>query len=107
MPFPETRRLMQDAGYSFVAAKRCPCGAEMELWLTPKNAMLPMNPMTDDDAKAESHFATCPRAAQFRKRNASATSHGSHPGQTPPGKPTARAEDTPPPTTKSGHSPRG
>lgn len=39
----------------------------MELWHTPKDQVLPMNPMGDDDAKAESHFATCSKAEQFRR----------------------------------------
>jgi hypothetical protein len=40
----------------------------MQLWLTPTGAMMPMNPMQTDDDKAESHFATCPKAAQFRRQ---------------------------------------
>jgi hypothetical protein len=67
MPFPPTRRELKEAGYDFVTTKTCPCGEKMELWHTPKDQMLPMNPMTDDDAKAESHFATCVKAAQFRR----------------------------------------
>jgi hypothetical protein len=67
MPFPATKKLMIEAGYKYLANKTCPCGASMELWLTPKDATMPMNPMRDDDDKAESHFATCPKAAQFRR----------------------------------------
>lgn len=67
MPFPETRGLLKEAGYKYLANKTCPCGATMELWLTPKDATLPMNPMHSDDDKAESHFATCVKAAQFRR----------------------------------------
>jgi hypothetical protein len=67
MPFPETRRLLKEAGYKFETNKTCPCGAAMELWRTPKDQLMPMNPMSDDDAKAESHFATCPKAVQFRR----------------------------------------
>ena len=68
MPFPATRRELKEAGYDFVTMKTCPCGARMELWHTPKDQVLPMNLMQDDDAKAESHFATCPKAAQFRRQ---------------------------------------
>jgi hypothetical protein len=68
MPFPETRRLLKEAGYYFVANKTCPCGATMELWHTPKDQLLPMDPMSDDDSKAESHFATCAKAQQFRRQ---------------------------------------
>jgi len=39
----------------------------MELWHTPTDQIIPMNPMSNDDAKAESHFATCPKAQQFRR----------------------------------------
>lgn len=67
MPFPATRRLLKEAGYTFETNKTCPCGAPMELWRTPKDQLLPMDPMSDDDSKAESHFATCPKAQQFRR----------------------------------------
>ena len=67
MPFPATKRLLIEAGYNFVTIKNCPCGEPMELWHTPKDQTIPMNPMPDDDAKAESHFATCVKAAQFRR----------------------------------------
>lgn len=67
MPFPPTRRLLKEAGYDFLSTKICPCGATMELWHTPMDKVMPMNPMADDDAKAESHFSTCPMAKQFRR----------------------------------------
>ena len=96
MPFPPTRAKLKEAGYDFMTTKTCPCGATMEMWHTPKDQIIPMNPMSDDEAKAESHFATCEKAAQFRRtRSASAPSHGSGPAQTQPAKPNGRAEDTP------------
>ena len=67
MPFPPTRRELKQAGYDFIAHKTCPCGAAMELWHTPQDKMMPMNPMADDDSKAESHWATCEKAQQFRR----------------------------------------
>jgi hypothetical protein len=67
MPFPETRGLLKQAGYDFMTVKTCPCGEKMELWHTPNDQVIPMNPMAGDDDKAESHFATCVKAAQFRK----------------------------------------
>ena len=67
MPFPANRHDLKEAGYDFIAMKTCPCGATMELWQTPSNQMMPMNPMAGDDSKAESHWATCPKAAQFRR----------------------------------------
>jgi len=68
MPFPKTKRLMIEAGYTYHEQKRCPCGERMELWNTPKGELLPMNPMPDDDSEAISHFATCPKATQFRRK---------------------------------------
>jgi hypothetical protein len=68
MPFPETRGKLKEAGYKYLGNKICPCGASMELWLTPNNATMPMNTMREDDDKAESHFASCPLAAQFRRK---------------------------------------
>jgi hypothetical protein len=59
---------MIEAGYKYLTNKTCPCGAPMELWLTPKDATMPMNPMPEADSKAESHFATCVKAAQFRRQ---------------------------------------
>lgn len=102
MPFPETRGKLKEAGYDFMTRKTCQCGAVMELWHTPKDQIIPMNPMIDDEAKAESHFATCPRAAQFRKKKpAAATEHESSPAQTQPQKPNGRAEDKNQSATKS------
>ena len=68
MAFPTTRKGLVDAGYSFNTRKMCPCGARMELWNTPKGAQLPMEPMAEDESEAKAHFATCPLAAQFRRK---------------------------------------
>jgi hypothetical protein len=67
MPFPATRKELKEAGYDFLAMKTCPCGASIELWHTPTDQTMPMNVMENDDSKAESHWATCPKAAQFRR----------------------------------------
>jgi hypothetical protein len=72
MPFPATRAALIEAGYTYQTNKTCPCGAAMQLWLTPSGAMMPMNPMQSDDDKAESHFATCVKAAQFRRQKPNA-----------------------------------
>src|SRR5215472_7311130 len=106
MPFPETRRALKEAGYDFMTTKVCPCGATMELWHTPKDQIMPMNPMADDDAKAESHWSTCPKAVQFRKKKSAAgAGHEAPPAQTPQGKPSARASAKPPSNAKSGSQP--
>ena len=67
MPFPKDKGGMITAGYKYLANKTCPCGASMELLLTPAGATMPMNPMRANEDPAESHFVTCPKAAQFRK----------------------------------------
>ena len=108
MPFPETRAKLKEAGYDFMTTKRCRCGAAMELWHTPKDQIIPMDAMSDDDAPAISHWATCSEAAQFRKQRAAyAPSHELHPEQTPPRKPNARARDMTPLNTRSTNPPRG
>jgi hypothetical protein len=68
MPFPATKRLLIEAGYQYLTDKTCPCGARMELWRTPNGMSIPMNPMDSPDAEAESHFASCPKAEQFRRK---------------------------------------
>lgn len=40
----------------------------MELWNTPKGNTMPMNPMNDVDSPAVSHWATCVKAEQFRRK---------------------------------------
>ena len=59
---------MLDAGYSYATKKICPCGESMELWNTPAGSLMPMNPMAQDDSEAISHFATCEKAKQFRRK---------------------------------------
>jgi len=68
MPLPKTRAELVEAGYTYATGKICPCGASMELWNTPKGNLMPMDPMPDPDSPAASHFATCPKAVQFRKK---------------------------------------
>lgn len=67
MPFPTSKAAMIEAGYTHLTTRNCPCGAPMELWRTPDEKTLPMNPMPANDSKAESHFSTCPKAVQFRR----------------------------------------
>lgn len=74
MPFPATRQELKFSGYDYHGKKTCPCGATMELWHTPRGAIMPMNPMPSDDSPAESHWATCPRAQQFRRPKSPAPS---------------------------------
>jgi hypothetical protein len=68
MPFPVTLRAMQEAGYKRQSYSRCKgCKQPMEWWTTPTGARIPMEPMPLDDSPAVSHWATCPKAADFRR----------------------------------------
>jgi hypothetical protein len=40
----------------------------MEFWNTPEGKSIPMDCMSDPDSPAVSHFATCPVADRFRKK---------------------------------------
>jgi hypothetical protein len=68
MPFPATKIDMLEEGYTFAGMKVCPCGASMELWNTPRGAVMPMNPMRDLYDPAVVHWATCEKAEQFRRK---------------------------------------
>jgi hypothetical protein len=69
MSFPETRELMQEAGYKRLYYTRCRgCRGPMEWWVTPNQKRIPMNPMAWPHSPAVSHFATCPKADDFRKQ---------------------------------------
>jgi len=67
MSFPATKAAMIEAGYEWITDKTCPCGSAMELWKTPANKVMPMDPMPAEDAPAVSHWATCAKAQQFRR----------------------------------------
>jgi hypothetical protein len=69
MPFPETRDAMEEAGYKRMSYTRCrACHAAMEMWRTLTQKLIPMDPMPEGTSQAVSHYATCPFAAQFRKK---------------------------------------
>lgn len=68
MSFPATLAALEAEGYKRQYYTRCRgCNAPMEWWKTPAGKMLPMEVMSAPDAPAISHFANCPKAAQFRK----------------------------------------
>jgi hypothetical protein len=78
MSFPATLDAMETAGYKRSNFSRCSgCMAAIEWWITPNKARIPMNPMPDLDSPAISHYATCPKAKQFRKEPARCTSQTS------------------------------
>lgn len=63
MPFPRTDSDLKAAGYEYDNTSHCRgCGAEIEWWRTPKGRLIPLDPGT-----MEAHFATCPKAKDFRK----------------------------------------
>lgn len=69
MPFPKTRKDFIAAGYKWERDGVCSgCGASIRFYRTPKGSLMPMNPMRTDESEPISHFANCPKAADFRKR---------------------------------------
>lgn len=71
MPFPKNRVFMVAAGYKPLPSGNCRgCNHVIEFWQTPAGKQIPMNPMENDDTPAITHFATCSKAAEFRKTGA-------------------------------------
>ena len=66
MPFPTTLDELRSTGYRFEHTSHCKgCGALIEWWITPAGKRMPMD--ITDRGQVQTHFATCPRADQFRK----------------------------------------
>ena len=66
MPFPKTLDALREAGYKFQRHTPCRgCLAMIEWWLTPNSKYIPMD--IDAHGKAEPHWASCPKAAEFRR----------------------------------------
>lgn len=62
MPFPRTDIDLAAQGYVFENKAKCRgCGADIEFWLTPKGKHIPL-----DAGTMEPHWATCPKADDFR-----------------------------------------
>jgi hypothetical protein len=60
---------MREAGYTFIHARSCSaCGTPLEFWRTPKNRLGPFEQTTE--GRLISHFATCPKADKFRRKEA-------------------------------------
>ena len=67
---PKTRAEMITRGYQYMGNKLCDspaCRKPIELWRTPNMKVAPFNPMPDVDSHAQSHYATCNRASDFRR----------------------------------------
>ena len=66
MAFPKTAKEAEAQGYEFTGSGKCrECCAELNWYRTPAGKNIPMNA-----GLLEPHWATCPKADQFRKRKA-------------------------------------
>ena len=73
MPFPNTRREMEAAGYHYTGEGRCRgCGATMLWFETPNKKNIPMSVVEGTENKEnrilEPHWQSCPEADSFRKK---------------------------------------
>lgn len=69
MPFPQTLDELRAAGYRFDSHSHCAgCNAVIEWWITPTGKRMPMDVTEEDEVQA--HWASCPKAHQFRKMRA-------------------------------------
>jgi len=67
--FPSTLFALEQSGYRRECYSRCKgCERPMEWWETPGGKRIPMDPMVQPGDAAVAHFATCPKAAEFRKK---------------------------------------
>lgn len=67
MSFPVTRQEMLSSGYRYGGISSCRgCGAPIDWFITPANKRMPMNPEPAEDGSAVPHWATCPRAKDFK-----------------------------------------
>ena len=70
MSFPANYQEMKVQGYSFLSLEACRgCGLTIEFWRTPADKRIPMNVMDQPTSPAVSHFATCSKASQFRRKS--------------------------------------
>jgi hypothetical protein len=68
MNWPATVKELQTAGYNYQYSRPCKlCTARIEFWETPgTRKLMPMDILAG--GKRASHFATCPKAAAFRRK---------------------------------------
>jgi hypothetical protein len=65
---PKTREEMLRRGYEYRGTEKCRgCSRVIEMWLTPNARIAPYDPMPELQSHSVSHFATCSRAASFRR----------------------------------------
>ncbi len=64
---PNTRESLTATGYKFCTNGKCrKCPAQIQWFVTPKNAWMPFD-MPTADGSFENHWATCPAAKAFKK----------------------------------------
>ncbi len=75
---PETRYEMRRAMYKLMGTSTCKgCAAPIEWWETTSGKKLPVNVQpAGDDVTVVAHFITCPKAAEFRRRDQPAAAAG-------------------------------
>ena len=74
MPFPKTIEELVKGGYEFDSQSTCRgCRAAIAFYRTPKGKHMPLDIAAD--GSCQSHFATCPNAKEFRRRDCHATTN--------------------------------
>jgi hypothetical protein len=69
MSYPTTYTEATRQGYKLTNTALCRlCGAEIEWWITPQGKRAPIDSCIDPEA-FRSHFASCPFAPAFRKKD--------------------------------------
>lgn len=69
MPFPTTRDALEANGYRFKESKTCRCGANIEMFDTPRGRVMPLDfKQTEHGEICEPHFASCPYAADYSQK---------------------------------------
>lgn len=69
MAFPATFLALKEAGYRFDNHAQCRgCKRDIEWWLTPTGKKMPFDLMPELDSPAITHFTTCPKADDFRRK---------------------------------------
>ena len=67
---PADRAEMLRRGYVYTGNRACTestCKKPIEWWRTPNGKMAPYDPMPDEASHSRSHYASCTRAASFRR----------------------------------------
>lgn len=71
MPFPQTVKELQRAGYFFESSRRCNgahCNKTIEIWRTPSRRKMPLE--INAHGSVTVHFATCPDRERFKEAEA-------------------------------------